>query len=144
VLAAAALVRELPGFEHSGRSGAFRRWLRTIAVNRLRGFWRARRLRPPATGDSNFLKMLEQMEDPHSDLSRQWDQEHDRHVAQRLAELIRPEFEPKTWHAFCRQVMDGAPAAAVADEMGVSVNAVLVAKSRVLRRLRQEVRGLID
>ena len=31
-----ALVRELPRFEHNGRPGAFRAWLRAITVNRLR------------------------------------------------------------------------------------------------------------
>src|SRR5438270_14034084 len=46
------LVRELPQFRHDLRRGAFRRWLRTITINRLRMFWRARRSRPVATGDS--------------------------------------------------------------------------------------------
>src|SRR5258708_29200169 len=42
----ATLVRELPEFRHDLRQGAFRRWLRGVAVNRLRNFWRARRTRP--------------------------------------------------------------------------------------------------
>jgi RNA polymerase sigma-70 factor (ECF subfamily) len=41
-------------------------------------------------------------------------------------------------------VLDGAPAAAVAAELGLSVNAVLIAKSRVLHRLREEGRGLLE
>src|SRR5687768_7272096 len=47
------LLRKLPQFERA-RTGAFRRWLRTITVNCLRDFWRARRIRPRATGDSAF------------------------------------------------------------------------------------------
>ena len=39
---------------------------------------------------------------------------------------------------------DGKPARDVAQELGLSVNAVLIAKSRVLGRLRQEARGLVD
>jgi RNA polymerase sigma-70 factor (ECF subfamily) len=140
----ATLVRELPHFEHSGRAGAFRCWLRTVTANRLRGFWRARRLRPRATGDSDFLQMLDQLADPDSGLGRLWDQEHDRHVARRLAALIEPEFEPNTWKAFRRVVVEGERAAVAAAELGVSVNAVLLAKSRVLRRLRQEMQGLTD
>jgi RNA polymerase sigma-70 factor (ECF subfamily) len=140
----AVLVRELPRFQHNRRTGAFRRWLRTTTANRLRGFWRARRLRPPATGASDFLKMLDQLEDPDSALGRAWDHEHDCHVAHRLAELVEGEFEPATWRAFRRVVMDGRRPADTAVELGLSVNAVLIAKSRVLRRLRQEMRGLTE
>jgi RNA polymerase sigma-70 factor (ECF subfamily) len=137
------VVRELPRFEHNRRAGAFRAWLRTITVHRVRDFWRGRRLRP-ASGDEAFGKLLDQLEDPHSAPSALWDREHDRHVARRLMELIRPEFGTKTWRAFERTALEGARAAEVADELNLSVNAVLVAKSRVLQRLRAEARGLTD
>jgi RNA polymerase sigma-70 factor (ECF subfamily) len=135
------LVRELPRFEHSGRPGAFRAWLKTLAVNRLRVHWRTRR---PATGDDAVLEQLHRLEDPDSDLSRTWDEEHDRHVAQTLLEAIRLEFQPATWRAFEATVRDGRPTAEVAAELGLSENAVLIAKSRVLKRLRQKGEGLID
>jgi RNA polymerase sigma factor (sigma-70 family) len=140
----AVLVRELPRFEHDGRPGAFRCWLRTVTVHRVRDFWRRRQARPVATGASDFLKMLDQLEDPYSALSRQWDEEHDRHVARRLLELLEPQFEPNTWRAFRRVVLDGVKASVAAAELSVSVNAVLLAKSRILRRLRHEMRGLTD
>ena len=140
----AVVVRELPGFEHNLQRGAFRNWLRTITVNRLRMLWRSRQSRPIATGDSDFLKMLDELEDPGSNLRRQWDQEHDQHVARRLMELVEPQFEPATWKAFRRVVIDGVKAATAAAELGMSVNAVLLAKSRVLSRLRQEMAGLTD
>jgi RNA polymerase sigma-70 factor (ECF subfamily) len=140
----AVVVRELPNFQHNQRRGAFRSWLRTITVHRLRASWRARRLRPAATGDSDFLKMLDELEDPSSGLSRLWDQQHDQHVARRLMELVEPQFEPTTWRAFRRVVLDGVKAAVAAAELRLSVNAVLLAKSRVLGRLRQEMEGLTD
>ncbi len=139
-----ALVRELPHFRHDLRRGAFRRWLRTITVNRLRNCWRARRSRPVATGDSDFEKILDQLEDPDSTPSHLWDDEHDRHVARRLLELLEPEFEPTTWRAFHLLVLEGKSTAETASEVGISVNAVRIAKSRVLSRFRQEVDGLID
>jgi RNA polymerase sigma-70 factor (ECF subfamily) len=140
----AVVVRELPRFEHNQQRGAFRNWLRTIAVNRLRALWRSSRRRALATGDSDFLKMLDELEDPQSNLSQLWDQQHDQHVARRLMELVEPQFEPTTWRAFRRVVLDGAKAAAVAAELGISVNAVLLAKSRILSRLREEMHGLTD
>ena len=140
----AVLVRELPQFRHDLRPGAFRRWLRTVTVNRLRGFWRARRGRPLATGDSDFARVLDQLEDPASGPSRLWDQEHDRHVVRRLLEAIRSEFQPTTWQAFEGVMLAGDRPAVVAARLGISVNAVLIAKSRVMQRLRRESQGLLD
>jgi RNA polymerase sigma-70 factor (ECF subfamily) len=138
------VVRELPQFNHNQQRGAFRNWLRTITVNRLRVLWRSRQTRPIATGDSDFLKMLDELEDPNSNMSQLWDEQHDRHVAHRLMELVEPHFEPTTWRAFRRVVLDGVKAAVAAAELNISVNAVLLAKSRVLSRLRQEMAGLTD
>ena len=139
----AVLVRELPRFEPR-RPGAFRSWLRTITAYRLRNFWRAREGRPAATGDSDFAQQLEQLEDPHSELSRLWDDEHDQYIVRRAMEVIEGEFAPSTWRAFRRVMMDGASVDAVAAELGLSSNAVFIAKSRVLSRLRKEIEGLVD
>jgi RNA polymerase sigma-70 factor (ECF subfamily) len=138
------VVRRFPEFRYAQRPGACRAWLRAIAVNCLRDFWKAQAHCPRATGDRQFVATLDQLEDPHSDQSRLWDQEHDRHVLQRLMEFLQPEFKPTTWQAFRRHVLDGAGADAVAAEVGMSVNAVLIAKSRVLGRLREEMRGLVE
>jgi RNA polymerase sigma-70 factor (ECF subfamily) len=138
----AAVVRDLPEFSHDLRRGAPRRWLRTITVNRLRNYWRARAHRPVVVGGSAFEDALAQLEDPESPLSIFWDQEHDRHVLRELLETIRPEFEASTWQAFKRLVVDGLTTAEVATELATSVNAVRIAKSRVLQRLRREVAGL--
>lgn len=135
------LVRELPRFEHNGRPGAFRAWLKAMTVNRLREH---RRRRQVGSGGDAVLEQLHRLEDPNSDLSRSWDDEHDRHVAQTLLESIRLEFQPATWRAFEATVRDGRPTAEVAAELGLSENAVLIAKSRVLKRLRQKAEGLID
>jgi RNA polymerase sigma factor (sigma-70 family) len=138
------LLRELPHFQHDLRPGAFRRWLRNVTVNRLRVFWRSRRARPVATGASDFGHILDQMEDPTSSLSRLWDEEHDRHVARRMLELMEPEFEPTTWLAFRKLVLESKPTAAVAAELGITPNAVRIAKSRVLSRIREEIDGILD
>jgi RNA polymerase sigma-70 factor (ECF subfamily) len=58
--------------------------------------------------------------------------------------MIEPQFAPTTWQAFRRVVLEGARPDAVASEMGLTVNAIFIAKSRVLQRLRTESRGLLD
>ena len=136
------MVREFSHFEHNQQRGAFRNWLRTVTVNQLRLLWRTRRRQDEA--NSAMAQMLDQLADPNSSLSHLWDQQHDQHVAARLMEMIQPQFEAKTWQAFRRVALDGMKAAIVAQELGISVNAVLLAKSRVLSRLRQELRGLTD
>lgn len=138
------LVKELPNFRHDLRRGAFRRWLRTITANRLRTHWRKQRSRPVATGDSDFEGVLNQLEDPDSRLSAEWDRDHDRHVARRLLELLAGDFEPATWQAFRLLVLEGVSTAEVAAQLNISPNAVRIAKSRVLNRFRKEAEGLID
>jgi RNA polymerase sigma factor (sigma-70 family) len=134
------LVRELPQFERA-RLGSFRSWLKTIALNRLKAFWRSRKARPALLGNGSPLAELE---DAASELSRQWDQEHDQFIIHRLLEMIEPEFAATTWQAFRGVVWDERKPDAVAAALGLSVNAVLLAKSRVLKRLREEGRGLLD
>jgi len=138
------VVRRLPEFQRGAQVGSFRCWLRTITVNCLRDFWRKKKCQPKATGDSNFLEMLHALDDPNSGLSRLWDQEHDQYVTRHLLALIRPKFEAKTWEAFERTAIQGHSADEVAADLGISVNAVFIAKSRVLSRLRQEAAGLLD
>jgi RNA polymerase sigma factor (sigma-70 family) len=137
------LIRELPGFQRQ-RTGSFRRWLRTVTGYRLAAYYRSRKNRPRVMGAALEECPLAQLADPHSELSRLWDEEHDRYVLHRLMDLIAPLFEPTTLAAFRRVAFDGMAPAQVAEELGLSLNAVLVAKSRVLGQLRQEAEGLID
>jgi RNA polymerase sigma-70 factor (ECF subfamily) len=135
------LVRKLPQFVHNGRPGAFRAWLCGITKNVLREFRRAGRFGGQAPGTAD---LLEQLEDPDSGLSRWWDEEHNRHVVNGLLRLVEPDFKPATWRAFRRLVLDELPAEVVAAQLDMTVNAVLIAKSRVLARLREEADGLVD
>lgn len=138
-----ALVRELPRFEWR-RTGSFRAWLRQIAINRARAHWksRARHRTSQLPDETDFY--LSQLEDPNGDLAKQWDKEHDKHVFDKLLAAVKPDFAAQTWRAFVKFALDGQPAAEVADELKISENAVLLAKSRILKRLREEAKGLLD
>ena len=138
-----AVVRGLPSFSHSGRRGAFRSWLRTIASNYSCDYWKspARRAAP---GDDAAAVALGLLEDPDSLLNRYWDEEHDRYVLRCLLELAELEFEPTTVRAFRRLALEGASGSEAAGELGLSLAAVYAARSRVLRRLRELAEGLLD
>jgi RNA polymerase sigma-70 factor (ECF subfamily) len=138
-----SVVQGLASFSHSGRVGAFRSWMRTIARNCACDFWKGRG-RQAAVSGSGADDVLRRLEDLDSDLNRNWDEEHDRHVLRCLLDLMELEFEPGTVQAFRRVSLDGAGAAEVARELGLSVGAVYTAKSRVLRRLREAAEGLLE
>lgn len=137
----AVVVRKMPNFERHPQVGSFRRWLRTITFNCLREFWRSRRW---AAKEAGLAELLDQLADSDSPLSKLWDQEHDEYVARRLLAMIRPRFQPKTWLAFQRVALEGVSVDEVAAELGLSANAVFIAKSRVVHLLREEARGLIE
>jgi RNA polymerase sigma-70 factor (ECF subfamily) len=137
------LMRELPAFERQ-RHGSFRAWLRLVTVNRVRA-WNRDRGRLPRVGlgvEGEWL--LSQLEDPVGELGRQWDRDHDRHVLQRLLSLVQPDFEPHTWQAFTRFALDGLSAADVARELGLSEGAVIQARFRILKRMREEAGDLLS
>jgi RNA polymerase sigma-70 factor (ECF subfamily) len=138
------VVKHLPSFEHSGNRGAFRSWLRTIICSRTTDYWLTNVTRTPASGGSGAAAALQQIADPDSDLNRQWDEEHDRYLLACVLKMVEEEFESTMLQAYRRLALDGASGAQVADELGLSVAAVYMAKSRVLQRIRQEVEGLID
>jgi RNA polymerase sigma-70 factor (ECF subfamily) len=137
------LFEKLPIFTHSGRAGAFRTWLRRILVYQIRYFLRMKnRGHPLPAGKADLF--LDQLESPDSELARQWDLEHDSHIMRQMLALVRGEFTCTTWQAFERYALQGCPPREVAETLGVTVNAVLIARSRVLRRLREEAKELLD
>lgn len=140
----AEVVRYLPTFEHNGRPGAFRTWLRTLAVHATSRFSTARAKQPQGTGDSAVLVSLHELAQDDSGLSKVWDQEHDQYVVNRLLQQVALEFEPITIKAFRRQTLDNASADVVAQELNMSIGAVYTAKSRVFLQLRQLSEGLLD
>ncbi len=137
------LIKQVSNFQHNGRKGAFRAWLRGVTVNRLRELGRQRKYTPLA-GGSEFALRLEQLADDHSQLSQTWDREHDQHVVNQLLKRIAGDFEATTWRAFRAFVLEGRTAAEVAAALGISQGAVWTAKSHVLKRLRQVARDLLD
>jgi RNA polymerase sigma-70 factor (ECF subfamily) len=140
----AVVSRKLPEFVHNGQPGAFRSWLRAILTNMVRHFLRGQRNRQAVLPSQPLDDWLDQLADPNSALTRQWEQEHDEQLVRRMLACIRGEFQPTTWRVFQMLVLEDRPAAEVASHFGLQRNAVYAAKARVLARLREELRGLLD
>lgn len=134
--------REIGNFDHNGRRGAFRHWLRRIMVNRLHEHFRKRNRRG---GDAADLgELAGQLADGRSGVSRVWRQEHDRCVLEHLLSTVGSRFQEKSLDAFRGVALEQRPAEEVADELGMTVGTVRVAQCRVLRALREIGEGWID
>ncbi|HEX5271036.1 MAG TPA: RNA polymerase sigma factor [Gemmataceae bacterium] len=131
----------LDGFRRERSGDTFRGWLRVITRNKLIDHSRRRARQPEARGGTDAQRQIAQLaeqdlpEDSADDLGG---------LYRRALELVRAEFEPRTWEAFWRAAIDGQAPDLIAADLGVTPAAVRKAKSRVLHRLRQEVGDLID
>jgi RNA polymerase sigma-70 factor (ECF subfamily) len=132
------LVRKLPDFRYDPAK-RFRGWLWTVTLNCRRARMRAQET-PAQHGDAEVLL---QATAPDA-IGAVAEVEYQQYVTRRALELMQAEFQPTTWKAFWENVVNERPAADVAAELGLTENAVYLAKGRVLRRLRQELDGLLD
>ena len=135
------VARNLSSFNRRA-SGAFRGWLWTITRNKIRDFHRRNQNRPVAEGGTAANLMLHAVPDELPDAeSDSGEQSQLSGLFHRGLESVRSEFEASTWRAFWRVTVEGHSTADVAADMGISANGVRQAKSRVLRRLRQQLEG---
>jgi RNA polymerase sigma-70 factor (ECF subfamily) len=130
------LVRKLPDFTYDPQR-RFRNWLRGVFHNKWVDYCRRAGRLPPAGADGLSGVVGPADTDPG-------EAEEQLFLLRRALELMQKDFEPTTWKACWEVVAEGRSVADVAAELGVTENAVYVAKSRVLRRLREEMTALID
>jgi RNA polymerase sigma-70 factor, ECF subfamily len=137
-----AVAEGIGDFRKDRPADTFRGWLRTITRHKLADHFRRQGIQPKAAGGSEAYHQLQEVQqpgDPGDDIEKAVAIKQFR---LRAVELIQGEFEERTWQAFWRVAVGGEAAKDVAEDLGVTPSAVRLAKSRVLRRLRQEMEGL--
>ena len=133
------LLQTLPTFQYD-RNGKFRSWLRTVMLNKLRD-----RKRRDARAENALAQVAQRPEVAVADATEDvWDAEYLQMLTSRALRLMQTDFAPATWQACWQTVVQGRPPADVARQLGISENAVYLAKCRVLRRLRQELKELLE
>jgi RNA polymerase sigma-70 factor (ECF subfamily) len=133
-----AVAGSVGDFRRERPDDSFRGWLWTITRNKICDHFRRRRGQAAAQGGTDAQEQLLQVPEPPKP-SADSQADAGSQIARRAMELIRGEFEDRTWQAFWRTAVDGLKAAEVADELGMTLAAVYQAKYRVLRRIRQEL-----
>lgn len=140
-----AVASYLATFSHDRGQGSFRKWLRTIARTKIADYWRTHPPGTEPTGGSDAYGFLVEIPDQAVD---EWldspDSEEAGLVYRRALELIVTDFEERSWQAFWRVVVEDQRPTEVARDLGITPNAVYLAKARVLARLREEFTGLLD
>jgi RNA polymerase sigma-70 factor (ECF subfamily) len=140
-----AAAAHLENFRRDRPGDSFHGWLRGITRNMILQHFRRSGRHPKAAGGTDAYLRLQEVatggagapdeeEDPAEELDG---------LRRRALELVRSEFEERTWQAFWRTVVEGRAPADIAAELGVSAAAVRMAKSRVLHRLKEEFGELI-
>ena len=132
----------LPQFRKELPTDRFRGWLGTIAHRRACDHLRKRAAQPPAAGGSEAQAMLQALPErlPESGIAEDANSHAD--LIRRALELVRPEFADHTWQACMQTAVEGRRPADVAADLEMTVGAVYVARSRVLKRLKKELEGL--
>jgi RNA polymerase sigma-70 factor (ECF subfamily) len=129
------LVRQMREFVYD-RRGSFRGWLRTVAQRTWGRFLEARR-RAAATGQDGVLG-----EAAGDDLHARLEAESDREVLELAMRRVRDRVYPRTWEAFRLLALEHRSGAEAAGQLGMTVGAVFVARSKVQKMLREEVERL--
>ena len=129
----------LPDFRRDRPQDSFSGWLATITRNKVREHYRRRHGKAEARGGSTAQRQMAEIPQPPelSEESIQPDAQSAACLSRRVLEMIRAEFEARTWDAFWRVSVDGQSPTDVAADLQISVAAIYKAKSRVLGRFRQ-------
>jgi RNA polymerase sigma-70 factor (ECF subfamily) len=131
-----SLMVNLGKFAPGQSADRLKAWVWTITQNKLRDHFRRRSRGPVAGGGEAYRQLLDlpQREPPGLPVARG-----EGDVSHRALLVLKAEFEERTWTAFWRSVVDEQESTRVGEELGMSANAVRKAKSRVLKRLREEL-----
>jgi RNA polymerase sigma-70 factor (ECF subfamily) len=128
--------------DYDPRRGTFRAWLFTVVRNTLCNFVKRRRRQVQGSGDTGVQESLDQQPGPIDEPEAEWDREYERRLFSWAAEQVRGSVQPATWQAFWRTAVEGESGQEVARALGMSVAAVYLAKSRVMVRLKEQIRQL--
>jgi RNA polymerase sigma-70 factor (ECF subfamily) len=135
------VARSATQFEYRPEQGRFRDWLGTVTHNRV-----ANHFRSLARNQREMTGLGDMTQDPPAPQApaSEWVEEFNSQILKTALERVQPLFEVKTWQAFELLWIQNHAGAAAAKALELSIDSVYMAKSRVLKRLKEEVLSLAE
>ena len=129
--------RRLPEFQYD-TSGSFRGWLRMVTLNKFREKKR-KRVTEVSIASNSVLEQIASLQRAEST----WDLDYGQMLLQQTMELMESDFQPGTWQALRAVMAEGMTVDQAAEATGVSIWTIYSAKARLMKRLREELKGLL-
>jgi RNA polymerase sigma-70 factor (ECF subfamily) len=136
----ARLVPALARFQLDHERGRFRTWLWQVAHAALTD-WRRRQATRTRSEQAWADQQALQAEDKPDE---QWNALYRQRVLEVALRRVRESAQAASWACFEGRVLADRPAAEIAAELGISVNAVYVNASRLLARVREQCAELAE
>ena len=136
------VARAMHSFQYTPERGRFRDWLGTVTRRTVNRFLAKEKLGVAGIGGDDTADALSNLASAEPD--PEWTVEFNAQILRSALDRVRPLFGPTTWQAFASVWLEDRSAAETAAEMGISLQAVYVAKSKVLKRLEAEVIELAE
>lgn len=134
----AILIDKLPEFQYDPKR-RFRGWLQTITRNRATDLYRRNAAQPQSGRDDSIQNVSVAAAADLFD-----ETEYRRFVVARALQVMQAEFPAHAWQACWQLAVEGRRGADVAADLGISESTVYTSKCRILRRLRVELKGLLE
>ncbi|MEL7499589.1 MAG: sigma-70 family RNA polymerase sigma factor [Planctomycetota bacterium] len=135
------VLQELPKFEHNGRPGAFRLWLKRILTNRMRQVIQKRASRKEV---ACLDQLVQTLADEHTEISHEFQVEHERFVIEQLLARARNEFTTTRVQLFRELVLEDVPIDQLIEKYQMTRGAIRVQQHRILKWLKKTGAGVVD
>ena len=138
------LVRTMKTFTYQPQRGSFRGWLKTVTQNAVRDLIADCRRQGRGAGDTQAAHAFASICDDaaSAELEERISAQYEQELLREAEARVQARVQTKTWTAYRLTAVEQQSAQSAAEELGMPVSEVYVAKSRVIRMLRDEVTRL--
>ncbi len=134
------LTAKLPQFDYDP-SKSFRGWLKTLTHHAWHDFITEAGYRTRGSGDTSVLNQLQSVA-AREDLTARVEATFDKELLEMALLRARDRVADTTWQAFKLVALGGVASQTVADQLGLRVSQVYLAKHRVQKLVQEEIKAL--